>query len=119
VGVPSEAGKAKITLSFPDWREGKVAPATFEVPIVDAKKADPSGEKTLLCQSIHQLLEFPDSTRIVRQSLDLQDQSHGVCIPDLAGSLKDVLPLLNSLFLPQSPFNVIDKMGIHFNPLLF
>ena len=45
--VPSEAGngKAKITLSFPDWRESKVAPATFEVPIVDATKADPKGEK--------------------------------------------------------------------------
>jgi hypothetical protein len=45
VGVPSEAGngKAKLTLSFPDWREGKVAPATFEVPITDAKKEDPSG----------------------------------------------------------------------------
>jgi hypothetical protein len=29
-------GKGKLTLSFPDWKEGKVAPATFEVPIVDA-----------------------------------------------------------------------------------
>jgi hypothetical protein len=38
VGVPDEAGngKAKVTLSFPDWREGEVAPATFEVPIVEA-----------------------------------------------------------------------------------
>jgi hypothetical protein len=36
VRVPDEAvsgGKAKITVSFPDWTEGKVAPATFEVPI--------------------------------------------------------------------------------------
>jgi hypothetical protein len=45
VRVPSEAGngKAKITLTFPDWKESKVAPATFEVPIVDAKKADLKG----------------------------------------------------------------------------
>ena len=45
MGVPSEVsnGKAKITLSFPDWRESNVAPATFEVPIVDATKADPKG----------------------------------------------------------------------------
>jgi len=35
VRVPDESvsGKAKITVSFPDWKEGKVAPATFEVPI--------------------------------------------------------------------------------------
>jgi hypothetical protein len=26
---------AKVTLSFADWKEGKVAPATFEVPVVD------------------------------------------------------------------------------------
>jgi hypothetical protein len=40
VGVPSEAGngKAKITLSIPDWKESKIAPATFDVPIVDAKR---------------------------------------------------------------------------------
>jgi hypothetical protein len=36
VRVPDEAGtgKAKITLSFPDWEEGKVTPAAFEVVIV-------------------------------------------------------------------------------------
>jgi hypothetical protein len=28
-------GKAQVKLSFADWREGKVAPATFEVPVVD------------------------------------------------------------------------------------
>jgi hypothetical protein len=28
-------GKAKVTLSFADWAEGQVAPATFEVPIAD------------------------------------------------------------------------------------
>jgi hypothetical protein len=35
VRVPSEAGKgkAKVTLSFPDWKEGKVTPATIEVPV--------------------------------------------------------------------------------------
>jgi HEAT repeat protein len=41
VRVPEEAvaGKAKITASFPDWKEGKVAPATFEMTIEDAKDA--------------------------------------------------------------------------------
>ena len=37
--VPSEAGngKAKVTLSFPDWKDGNVTLATYEVPIVEAK----------------------------------------------------------------------------------
>jgi hypothetical protein len=37
VRVPSEAGKekAKVTLSFPAWKDGKVTPATIEVPIVE------------------------------------------------------------------------------------
>jgi hypothetical protein len=30
-------GKAKVTLSFPDWKEGKVIPATVEVPIVESR----------------------------------------------------------------------------------
>ena len=35
--VPSEAGngKALVTLSFPDWKDGNVTPATFAVPIVE------------------------------------------------------------------------------------
>jgi hypothetical protein len=39
VRVPAEAanGKAKITLSFANWKDGNVAPTTVEVPIVDAK----------------------------------------------------------------------------------
>jgi hypothetical protein len=41
VRVPGEAGKgkAKVTLSFPDWKDGEVAPATFEMPIA---KTDPN-----------------------------------------------------------------------------
>jgi hypothetical protein len=37
VRVPSEAGKgkAKIALSYPTWKQAKVAPATFELPIAD------------------------------------------------------------------------------------
>jgi hypothetical protein len=37
VRVPRDAGvgPAKVTLSFPDWTEHPVAPATFEVPIRD------------------------------------------------------------------------------------
>jgi protocatechuate 3,4-dioxygenase beta subunit len=56
VRVPSEAGhgKAKVTLSFPDWKDGNVTPATYEVPIVGVEpeaeeKTPPSaqGEKHL------------------------------------------------------------------------
>jgi hypothetical protein len=41
VRVPAEAGKgkAKVTVSFPAWKEGKVVPATFEVPIEEGKAA--------------------------------------------------------------------------------
>jgi hypothetical protein len=37
VRVPHEAGngKAKVTISFEGWEEGRVAPATFEVTITD------------------------------------------------------------------------------------
>jgi hypothetical protein len=40
VRVPEEAatGKAKVTVSFPSWIEGKVTPATFEVTVEDAAK---------------------------------------------------------------------------------
>jgi len=39
VRVPEEAGngKAKVTLSFPDWKEGKVIPASFELPILESE----------------------------------------------------------------------------------
>ncbi len=35
--VPSEAGKgkAKVILSFRDWKDSRVAPATYEVPVID------------------------------------------------------------------------------------
>jgi hypothetical protein len=29
---------AKVTLSFPDWKEGNVSPATFEIPIVNPEE---------------------------------------------------------------------------------
>jgi hypothetical protein len=51
VRVPEEAGngKAKVVLSFPDWKEARVAPATFEVPVSDAPppeaKAKAAAEK--------------------------------------------------------------------------
>jgi hypothetical protein len=40
IQVPEAAGKgkAKVRLSFDAWKEGKVAPATFEVAVVDAEK---------------------------------------------------------------------------------
>jgi hypothetical protein len=48
VRVPDEAGKgkAKVTLSFANWKEGYVTPATFEVPIVEPEaKAVAAQEK--------------------------------------------------------------------------
>jgi hypothetical protein len=37
VRVPDAAGKgaAKVTLSFPDWKEAKVIPATAKIPIME------------------------------------------------------------------------------------
>jgi hypothetical protein len=29
----AEAGTVKVTLAFDDWKAGKVAPATFEIPL--------------------------------------------------------------------------------------
>ena len=42
--APLEAGlgKAKVTVSFPDWKDGKVAPVTFDLLIVEAA---PKAEK--------------------------------------------------------------------------
>ena len=35
--VPEKVGngKAKVTLSFPDWKEGKVIPASLELPVLE------------------------------------------------------------------------------------
>jgi hypothetical protein len=41
VRVPENAGegKVKVTLSFPSWPEGKVAPATFELtPVAETER---------------------------------------------------------------------------------
>jgi hypothetical protein len=40
VRVPDAAGKgaAKVTLSFPDWKEGKVIPATVTIPIMESNQ---------------------------------------------------------------------------------
>ena len=45
--VPEEAGKgkAKVTVSFADWKEGRVSAATFEVPIVDPDPSAKDGPK--------------------------------------------------------------------------
>ncbi len=50
VRVPADAakGKAKVTVSFPAWKEGKVAPATFEVGFAEkapeVRKPEPRPE---------------------------------------------------------------------------
>lgn len=46
--VPDAAGDgmAKITLAYPDWKEGKVTPVTFKVPIADTEPA-PGAKKGL------------------------------------------------------------------------
>jgi hypothetical protein len=33
-------GKAKVTFSFAAWKEGKVAPTTWEIPVVAAEKKE-------------------------------------------------------------------------------
>jgi hypothetical protein len=33
-------GKVKITLAFPDWTEGKVAPAKYEIPVEDEEEEE-------------------------------------------------------------------------------
>jgi hypothetical protein len=38
----SGKGVAKVTLSFPGWKEGKVAPATLELPV---SPNDPKGPR--------------------------------------------------------------------------
>jgi len=40
VRVPDAAGKgaAKVTLSFPDWKEGKITPATVKIPIRESNQ---------------------------------------------------------------------------------
>jgi hypothetical protein len=37
VRVPDEAatGKAKVTVSFPGWKQGKVTPTTFDIAVLD------------------------------------------------------------------------------------
>ncbi len=49
VRVPEQAGlgKAKITLSFRDGNEGKAAPATFAIPIVEAQPKHKLEKRTL------------------------------------------------------------------------
>jgi len=39
VRVPAEAGvgKAKVTVSFEDWKGGKVQPVTFEIEVTEKK----------------------------------------------------------------------------------
>jgi hypothetical protein len=46
VRVPDEAGLgvAKMTLSFDGWKEGKVAPVTAEIPVIDVR-AEKKGTK--------------------------------------------------------------------------
>jgi len=41
VWVPSDAaeGMAKVTLSFPDWKDGGVLPVTITIPVVDPMPA--------------------------------------------------------------------------------
>ena len=38
--VPDVTGKgtAKVTLSLPDWKEGKVIPATVKIPITEGSR---------------------------------------------------------------------------------
>jgi hypothetical protein len=35
VAEPVGEGKVKVSLSFAEWKDGKVAPARFEIPVFD------------------------------------------------------------------------------------
>jgi hypothetical protein len=39
------AGKATVKLSFDAWKAGKVAPAAFQVPVMEPKPTPVKGEK--------------------------------------------------------------------------
>jgi hypothetical protein len=43
VRVPEAAGngKVKVTLSFPDWKAGRVAPAVIEMPLIGSPAEKP------------------------------------------------------------------------------
>jgi hypothetical protein len=45
VRVPEAAGtgRVRITLSFDDWKEGHVAPATFQIPLPEEAKSEGKG----------------------------------------------------------------------------
>jgi len=42
VRAPAEMGRGtvKITFSFPEWKTGKVVPATYEIPVAELKSSD-------------------------------------------------------------------------------
>jgi hypothetical protein len=66
VRIPDEAaaGKAKITVSFPDWQEGKVAPTTFEMTIEEPpSEADRIKELEAERPSLHGWLSMVDVAR--------------------------------------------------------
>jgi hypothetical protein len=43
VRVPAEAGvgKASVTVSFADWKEGKVSPVKYEIEVTAKKQVTP------------------------------------------------------------------------------
>jgi hypothetical protein len=47
VRVPEEAGlgKAKVTYSFDAWTEGRIAPMTIEIPVLEARVEDAERKK--------------------------------------------------------------------------
>jgi hypothetical protein len=47
VRVPDNAGlgMARVTVSFPDWENGAVAPLTCEIPVVDPEEGDSEKQK--------------------------------------------------------------------------
>ena len=54
-------GKATVTLSFPDWKEGHVAPVTFEVPVV-APEGFLTPEEVAVLDAVLQSEETPEAS---------------------------------------------------------
>ncbi len=67
--VPSEAGngKAKVTLSFTDWKDSYVTPATFAVPIVQPEqKSGRENKKTQPASKVEQRASKRGSSDVLR-----------------------------------------------------
>jgi hypothetical protein len=77
VRVPEDAasGPAKVTVSFPDWKEAKIAPATFDIVLEDLSPEKEAEEEQQRKQAeterdFMQLMILPDHIDSLKKQLD-------------------------------------------------